>query len=414
MTTKLKIPKIRFKEFSWEWEEKKWEKLWEFRWWWTPTTKEREFWKGDILWISSSDLLENSIYKINESKFITKRAIEKSATKVIPKNSVIIVSRVWVWKIAINQKDLCTSQDFTNLIPNSSNSNVFLAYLFKNITKKLIQFNQWTSIKWFTTWELKNIKLNLPSLPEQQKIASFLSSVDEKIEKIKEKKKNLEEYKKWVMQKIFSQELRFKDENWKDFGVWEEKKLGEIWDFQTSSIDKITRDWENEVYLVNYMNVYRHESINNSNKDKLQIVTAKDSQILSNNLKKLDILFTPSSETPDDIWHSVVIFEDLDNCVYSYHLMRFRPKIQLNILYSHYFCNIPEILNQLAKLSTWSTRFTISVKSFSSIKVNLPTLKEQEKIADFLSGIDEKIEKVWEKLAKMEEFKKGLLQGMFV
>ncbi|MGL5964859.1 MAG: restriction endonuclease subunit S, partial [Fusobacteriaceae bacterium] len=145
-----------------------------------------------------------------------------------------------------------------------------------------------------------------------------------------------------------------------------------------------------------------------------QIVTAKDSQIQTSNLLRGDILFTPSSETPEDIGHSVVIFENLEKCVFSYHLMRFRPNIKLDILYSHYFCNNKNVLNQIIRLATGSTRFTISVKSFSSIEILLPYLQEQEKIANFLSSIDRKIELVDTELERNKEFKNGLLQQMFV
>lgn len=257
-------------------------------------------------------------------------------------------------------------------------------------------------------------ELYIPSLPEQQKIASFFTAVDQKLTALKKKKELLEQYKKGVMQQIFSQKVRFKDENGKPFPEWEEKKLGEIGSFQTSSIDKLIRENEKEVYLVNYMNVYRHEDVNNETIKNYQVVTAKDSQIESCNLKRGDILFTPSSETPSDIGHSVVIFEDLENAVFSYHLMRFRPNLELNILYSHYFCNIPDVLSQLSKLSTGSTRFTISVKSFSSVEVKLPCLDEQQKIADFLSAIDNKIDTVAKQIDKTEQWKKGLLQKMFV
>ncbi len=94
--------------------------------------------------------------------------------------------------------------------------------------------------------------------------------------------------------------------------------------------------------------------------------------------------------------------------------MRFRPKIKIDILYSHYFCNIPSVLKQITEVATWSTRFTIWIWDFSKIKVNLPSFPEQEKIAEFLSWIDEKIERISWEIEKSEEFKKGLLQGMFV
>jgi type I restriction enzyme S subunit len=162
------------------------------------------------------------------------------------------------------------------------------------------------------------------------------------------------------------------------------------------------------------MNVYRHENINNESIKTFQIVTAKDNQIESCSLKKGDILFTPSSETPDDIGHSVVIFEDLENAVFSYHLMRFRPNIEIDILYSHYFCNIPDVLAQLSKLATGSTRFTISVGSFSSVLIKLPSIGEQKYIADFLSEIDRKINSTNILITQTEIWKKGLLQKMFV
>jgi len=94
--------------------------------------------------------------------------------------------------------------------------------------------------------------------------------------------------------------------------------------------------------------------------------------------------------------------------------MRFRPTRNISILYSHYFCNIPRVLSQLTKLATGSTRFTISVKSFSSISVELPCIEEQTKIADYLSAIDNKINYCQGQIEKNEVWKKGLLQQMFV
>ncbi|MCR9182084.1 MAG: restriction endonuclease subunit S [Flavobacteriaceae bacterium] len=271
-----------------------------------------------------------------------------------------------------------------------------------------------STIKNLSLKTLRKTILSIPSLPEQQKIADFLTAVDKRIELLEKKKTLLETYKKGVMKKIFNQEIRFKDDNGNDFPDWEEKRLGDVGEFKTSSVDKKLDNDEQEVFLVNYMNVYRHEKITNENKHDLMVVTAKPNQIDSNNLLKGDILFTPSSETPDDIGHSVVIFENLENTLYSYHLLRFRPTIKIDILYSHYFCNNDLVLNQICRFATGSTRFTISKDSFSKILISLPCVEEQSKIARFLDSIDKQLELLESQIDKSKTWKKGLLQKMFV
>ncbi len=411
---KVKNPKLRFPEFSWEWEERKLEDL--------ITPISRKISKPDFkylaLWLRSH--FKWIFHKPNSDP----NKISMTELYEVKENDLVVnITFAWEWAVAIADK-----KDEWWLVSHRFPTYEFWKDLYVNFFRFVFptqktKYKLWSISPW---WAWRNkvmnkkdfllLNFNIPSIKEQQKIANFLSLIDKKIDKIRTKKEQLERYKKWIMQKIFSQEIRFKDENGKDFEDWESKELWKIWEFQTSSVDKLIKDWEKEVFLVNYMNVYRHETINNITKKYLQKVTAKDSQIESNNLKKWDILFTPSSETPHDIWHSVVIFEDLNNTVYSYHLMRFRPfKDDLDIKYSHYFCNTPEILSWLARLATWSTRFTISKSAFSSIKVCFPSnKKEQTKIADFLSKIDGKIEKETKKLEKSEEFKKGLLQQMFI
>lgn len=227
MSKNINVPKLRFKEFSGEWEEKTLNDLGTFLGGGTPSRSNESYWEGNIPWISSSDILEDNIHKINISRFINQISIKESATKLIPKNSILFVSRVGVGKLAINQDELCTSQDFTNFIPKDTSS-YYLGYLFQSKKSILESFNQGTSIKGFTKNNISTLKIKLPQKQEQEKIASFLTSVDKKIEKLSQKDELLQEYKKGIMQKIFSQEVRFKDDNGDEFSKWEEKKLGDI------------------------------------------------------------------------------------------------------------------------------------------------------------------------------------------
>ena len=117
-----------------DWEVKKLGELGKFIGGGTPSKSILNYWQGNIPWISSSDISGNDIHHIKITRFINDLSVKESATKLIPKNSVLFISRVGVGKLAINKKDLCTSQDFTNFIPKNLNS-YYLGYFF--IAKKI-------------------------------------------------------------------------------------------------------------------------------------------------------------------------------------------------------------------------------------------------------------------------------------
>lgn len=290
-----------------------------------------------------------------------------------------------------------------------------LNYLASKIGQKQFkELQTGSALKQLPKGNLAKVKINAPSLTEQQKIAGFLGSVDELIGVLRAQKENFEKYKKGMMQKIFSQEIRFKDENGNDFPDWEERKLIEIGKISTSSVDKKIYKDQKMVSLLNYMDVYRRDHIFQS--DKFQIVSASDSQIISSNLKKGDVLFTPSSETPDDIGHSAVVMEELKDALFSYHLVRFRP--QQNILdhnFSAYAFKNFNFYKELWRKAQGATRFTLSKDAFESSKIKIPkSTIEQQKIAEFLTSLDNLIESKQQQISQAEQWKKGLMQGLFV
>lgn len=199
--------KLRFKDENGkdyaDWEEKKLGDLGAFKGGGTPSTEISEYWDGNIPWISSSDLIENDISNINVTRFITEKAISESATKLIPSNSVLFISRVGVGKLAVSKRTMCTSQDFANFIPNEIDS-VYLAYYFIENNNLLISYAQGTSIKGFTSGDLKSINVSYPVLEEQQKIANFLSSIDTKIESTKQEINQMQSFKKGLLQQLFA------------------------------------------------------------------------------------------------------------------------------------------------------------------------------------------------------------------
>lgn len=203
---KLFSQEIRFKaddgsEFS-EWENKVLGDLGSFTGGGTPSTSDHTLWQGDIPWISSSDIYESSVKPPIISRWITQEALESSATKLTSKGSILFVSRVGVGKLSIAPCDLCTSQDFTNL-KLKSDSNSFVAYYFLANSHVLLRYSQGTSIKGFTTTELKKVPISMPCVEEQLKIADAVLAIDTKLDLVSQQLESAKTFKKGLLQQMF-------------------------------------------------------------------------------------------------------------------------------------------------------------------------------------------------------------------
>ena len=201
MTNKTKIPKLRFKEFSWEW---------------------REVRLGEVCIKGTSNISANTLENNNwDFKIYWATWVLKNIDFYDEKDNYLAIVKDWagVWRLLYCEWKSSTLWTLDKLKPKKWIILYFLFTLLKNIN--FWKYVVWSTIPHIYFKDYKKEKLKLPSTLEQNKIASFLSSLDEKIENIKEKRKALLKYKKWIMQKIFKQEIRFKDEDWKDFEGWE-------------------------------------------------------------------------------------------------------------------------------------------------------------------------------------------------
>ena len=206
----------------------------------TPSTKKVEFWSGTIPWISSSDIDENSVFDISQTRYITQEAISKSSTKPIEPNSILIVSRVGLGKVAVNQNILCTSQDIQALTQHKQNA-FFLVYAIKNLVSLACRINQGTSIKGFTKEVLSNLCIPLPPLTEQEKIAEILSAWDTQIQNFETLITEKQALKKGLCQTLLAAKTRLKGFS----GDWEVVRLGDIAedeDFKRIPVSSVERE----------------------------------------------------------------------------------------------------------------------------------------------------------------------------
>lgn len=285
------------------------------------------------------------------------------------------------------------------------NSNCFHDYVDKVKTS--------SGIPHISAQQIKDFKIYFPKLNEQQKIASFLTAVDDKIQQLTKKKALLEQYKKGVMQQIFNQQIRFKDDDGNDYPDWEEKRLGEIGDFK-NGLNKSKEDFGFGFPFINLMDVFGKTSIVKGNYD---LVNASETELKTYNLKRGDVLFIRSSVKREGVGEASVILEDMDKTVYSGFLIRLREKDenkQMDLNFKKYCFSTQKFRNNLLAFSTTSANTNINQESLNLIGVNLPSLEEQQKIASFLTSIDDKINAVGWQLEQTQVYKKGLLQQMFV
>lgn len=275
-------------------------------------------------------------------------------------------------------------------IIKTDNNGVFLSYYLNNSKKEdIASLAQGVSVVHLYSSQLSTLKLNLPSLLEQTKIANFLSSIDEKLNLLKEKKNLLEDYKKGIMQKIFNQEIRFKKDNGDDFGNWEEMKLSDI--AEVNKGNQLNKDDLNnyDVFPCISGGIEPSGFTNKYNRQENTIIISEGGNSCGY------VNFVKTKFWCGGHCYSVDLHNDF-NKLFIYQLLKYNQ-------------------DEIMKLRVGSGLPNIQKKDLKSFPFRITKdLKEQTKIANFLSAIDEKIELVSTQIEETQEYKKGLLQQMFV
>ena len=198
-----KVPEIRFEGFTNDWKQRKLGEIaTETYGGGTPKTSNEEFWKGDIPWIQSSDLIDECLFDVRPRKCISQEAVSKSATKLVPQNSIAIVTRVGVGKLAFMPFSYATSQDFLSLSGLKIDPE-FTVYALYKMMQSVSNEVQGTSIKGVTKDELLAKKITFPSCNEQEKIGAYLHSLDHLITLHQHKCDELQNLKKYMLQNMF-------------------------------------------------------------------------------------------------------------------------------------------------------------------------------------------------------------------
>ena len=378
----------------------------------TPKTSIDTYWNGSIPWIQSSNLMDDKIENFINDKSITNLAIKESATKLIPANSIAIVTRVGVGKVALIREKFATSQDFLSFYCRHEHNPLFMAYQISRLMKVKSRLLQGTSIKGITKSEVLESEVLIPKGAEEEiKIADFLSSCDTLITLHQRKLEHLKLKKKSLLQKLFPKEgevypeLRFPGFT----DPWEQRKLGSIGSTYTGLSGKTKEDFgHGEAQYITYLNVFQNTVSDITMTDKVEIDTTQ------NEVKYGDVLFTTSSETPEEVGMSSVWLGHTSNIYLNSFCFGFRPNQKIDPYFLGYSLRAPYMRDKIKILAQGISRYNISKNKVMELEISLPNNEEQSLLGNFLRNIDLGITLHQRKLEHLQLLKKALLQQLFV
>ena len=386
------IPQLRFPEFNVSWNEYKLGSI-------TDVvdslhTTPKDYVSSGFPMIRVVDV-NNIELDLNKCLNVSEETYRQFTKKYQPKVGDVVLSRVGTCgaSIMLRTKDnVCLGQNTVLLHPKINKdfyhilvkSNIFQV----QVSRRVVGSTQKTlSLK-----DLKLFKLNIPAKPEQQKIAEFLTAVDNKIEQLSKKQALLGEYKKGLMQQIFSQAIRFKADDGSDFPDWKENKVDEFMEVTRGQVLAVPEMRQVESEIFKYP-VYSSQTKNNG-------LTGYYTDYLFEDC----ITWTTDGANAGDVNYRAGKFYCTNVCG----VLRSK-KGYANLC-------IAQILNSVSRrYVSYVGNPKLMNNVMEKIKISIPSsINEQTKIANFLSSVDSKIEEVGKQLDESKQFKKALLQKMFV
>jgi len=410
MSEVVNIPQLRFPGFSGEWKDKRFDSLY-------PTVRNGfvgvatpYYVEEGVPYLQGKNIKSGAINK-NGLVYINEYFHQKSKKSQLRKNDIVMVQSGHVGECAVITEEFEDTNCHALLVSTPTHdidSKFYINYFYSKFgRKKIHRITTGNTIKHILSSDLKIQIVSNPSYQEQQKIAAFLTAVDNKIEQLSKKKELLGEYKKGLMQQIFSQAIRFKADDGSAFPDWEEKKLGDVGNFYRGHSYNSTNVKDSGLLVLRSSNIKNDSLILDND---LQFVNKDCSDNVS--LKTNDIVICMANGSKRLVGKSGIYHGDYNGKLT---VGAFCSIFRTDNLLSKYILQTVQYRKYLHILLAGTNINNLKNSELSELTFNLPVSSfEQAKIANFLSSIDNKIEQVGKQLDESKQFKKALLQQMFV
>ncbi|MFS8652805.1 MAG: restriction endonuclease subunit S [Caldibacillus sp.] len=387
----------------------------------TPKREVHAYWNGNIPWATPTDITNNNKKVIEKTaEYITEEGLKNSSAKLLPAGTVLMTSRATIGYCAINTVPMATNQGFANFICKNNVYNLFLLYLLTFHKDNFEKLGSGSTFKEVAKSTLKSYRVEIPPLPEQRKIAAILSSVDEAIEKTEAIIEQTEKVKKGLMQQLLTKGIGHTKFKKTEIGEipeeWEVKELKDLanpYDKYSFTGGPFGSDLTSEDYTEEGVQIIQLQNIKEgyfSNDYRIFTSEEKANQLFSCNIYPGDIII---AKMADPVARA---------CIVPNHSKRFlmaSDGIRLSVdkrkyvtEYVTYAINAPYFRKQAINNSTGTTRLRIGLSALRKLKILIPSYEEQQKIADIMTTIDQKIEFEKMKIKKLIDIKKSLMQSL--
>ena len=416
MTQEKKVPEIRFKGFSGEWFERELgeitSKIGSGK---TPKGGDSTYVLAGIPLIRSQNIY-NNLVNLDNVAYILPQIHEDMKNSNVFKNDVLLN----ITGASIGRSAVYTSSTEANVNQHVCIIRLYEGYdsaftqlhLTSSKGQQLIDNNQAGGAREGLNFQqIARMKFNFTQATEQTQIGSYFKKLDNLINQHQQKHGKLNSIKKAMLEKMFPKQgetipkIRFKEFS----GEWEEKRLGDIGDTFTGLAGKSKHDFgHGQARFVTYMNVFSNAI---SDENLVEPIEIDEGQ---NEVKKGDVFFTTSSETPEEVGMSSIWMGEARNVYLNSFCFGYRPKQKIDSLYLAYMLRASSFRKQVIFLAQGVSRYNISKTKVMDIKIYIPSFLEQEKIGNYFQKLDALINQHQQQIIKLNNIKQACLSKMFV
>ena len=387
----------------------------------TPSRIEPAFWKGDLPWATVKDL--KKVRLTSTLEFISVLGLDQSASKLIPANTMILASRMAVGKAVIFDCDVTINQDLKAFYPKKNLETEFLLQWYLSKSELIESLGTGSTVKGIKLDDIKTLPITLPPLPEQQKIAAILTSVDDVIEKTQAQIDKLKDLKTGMMQELLTRGVGVDGKPHTEFKDSPVGRIPKGWGCKTiEQLNISVLDGDRGKEYPKEKDFFEREhclflSAKNVTKKGFQfnlvmfITKEKDSALRKGKLKRGDIVITTRGTLGNIAYfNDEVPFKDIR--INSGMAVIRNNKNEIDTEFLHILLHSPIINEQTELLAFGSAIPQLTIGLLKNLNIPVPSLYEQKSISKVLNSVSTKINLVETKLTSLQNTKKALMQDL--